>query len=64
MDKADLLKILEEYRLKNEISQRKLAEILGVDYSTINEWLNGKRYPNAIRTYGIQKFLKQKGVKV
>ena len=55
----DLIKQLEEYRLKNSISQQKLAKLLAVDYSTVNEWFMGKRIPNKIKTYHIKKFLEK-----
>lgn len=62
--KAMLLKKLNEYRLEAGMSQGKMADIIGVDRGTFNRWLNGKFSPNDIWTYRIQKFLKQKGVKV
>ncbi|OIO73875.1 MAG: hypothetical protein AUJ85_06960 [Elusimicrobia bacterium CG1_02_37_114] len=58
-DKMKLIKGLESYRLKNKLSQRKLGEIVGVHYTTINEWERGKRKPNKIQTYNIMEFLKK-----
>jgi len=58
MDK--LLKQLEHYRLENKITQETLAKDLGVAFSTISRWLNGKVKPNKIQTYHIEKFLKGK----
>jgi transcriptional regulator with XRE-family HTH domain len=57
----DLIKQLETYRLENKISQEELAEKLGVAFSTVNRWINGKAKPNKIQTYHIKKLLKIKG---
>jgi len=56
----DLIKKLEIYRFKNKISQNKLAEKIGVHFSTVNRWFNGKSKPNQIQTYHIKKLLKGK----
>ncbi len=53
----DLIKQLETYRLENKISQEELAEKLGVAFSTVNRWLNGKAQPNKIQSYHIEKLL-------
>lgn len=52
-----LIQELEEYRLKNRISQEDLAEKLDVAFSTVNRWLNGKSKPNKIQEYHIKKLL-------
>ena len=59
----DLLKRLEHYRLENKVTQEALAKDLGVAFSTISRWLNGKVRPNKIQAYHIKKFLKKQGVK-
>ncbi|MFH1797859.1 MAG: helix-turn-helix transcriptional regulator [Candidatus Omnitrophota bacterium] len=59
----DLLKQLELYRLENRITQETLAKELGVAFSTISRWLNGKVKPNKIQQYHLEKFLKKKGLK-
>lgn len=59
--KMKLIKLLFEYRLSKKISQKKLAQALGVHYTTICEWERGKRKPNLIQTYQIKKFLEQEG---
>jgi putative transcriptional regulator len=56
----DTIKRLKIYRLENKISQEQLAERLGVAFSTVNRWLNGKSKPNEIQTYHIEKLLKNK----
>ena len=54
----DLIDKLEVYRLENKISQQELAEKLGVAFSTVNRWLNGKSKPSKIQSYHIKKLLK------
>lgn len=56
----DIIQKLEKYRLENKISQQTLAEGLGVAFSTVNRWLNGKSKPNKIQSYHIDKLLKNK----
>lgn len=57
---ADLIQQLETYRLENKITQEQLADMLGVDFTTVNRWLNGKNKPSKIQTFHIEKLLKQK----
>ena len=53
----ELLEKLEIYRLENKMSQRKLAEKLGVAYNTVNRWFTGRNTPNKIQQYHINKLL-------
>lgn len=53
----ELLEKLEIYRLENKMSQRKLAEKLGVAYNTVNRWFTGRTIPNKIQEYHIKKLL-------
>ena len=53
----ELLEKLELYRLENKISQKKLAQRLGVSNNTVNRWFTGRNKPNKIQTYHIQKLL-------
>jgi len=53
----DLIKKLEIYRLENRISQKQLADILNVAFSTVSRWFNGKTIPNKIQQYHIKKLL-------
>jgi len=55
-----LIQKLEEYRLENKITQEKLAEMLGVSFSTVNRWFNGHSKPNKIQSYHIEKLIKSK----
>lgn len=59
---GELLKRLELYRLENKVTQETLAKELGVAFSTISRWLNGKVKPNKIQAYHIEKFLKERGI--
>ncbi len=54
------IKRIEIYRLENKITQQELAKKLGVAFSTVNRWLNGKTKPSKIQRYHIEKFLKKK----
>ena len=55
-----LVKQLELYRLENRVTQEELAKEIGVNFSTVSRWLNGKTRPNKIQQYHIEKFLKGK----
>ena len=59
-DMEDLVTRLEKYRLEHKIPQEELAKKLGVAFSTVNRWINGKTRPNKIQTYHIQKLLRSK----
>ena len=59
----DLLKRLENYRLEKKITQQKLADKLGVSFSTVNRWLNVNSKPNKIQSYHIAKLLTRKSRK-
>lgn len=56
----NLVKKLEQYRLKNRIPQQQLADEIGVVFSTVSRWLTGKTKPNKIQQYHIENFLKKK----
>lgn len=51
---------LERFRLEYKITQKELAKKLGVAFSTVNRWLNGKSKPNKIQSYHIEKYLKKR----
>ncbi len=55
-----IIKQLELYRLENRVTQSALAKEIGVNFSTVSRWLNGKTTPNKIQQYHIEKFLKGK----
>lgn len=56
----NLIKQLELYRLENRITQVELANDIGVNFSTVSRWLNGKTKPNKIQQYHVEKYLKGK----
>ncbi|MFC1645716.1 helix-turn-helix transcriptional regulator [Candidatus Omnitrophota bacterium] len=58
VNEMDLIKRLEVYRLENKISQERLAQKLGVAFSSVNRWLNSKSKPNKIQSYHIEKLLR------
>ena len=62
MQNMQIVRRLETYRLENRISLQKLAETLGVSFSTVSRWFNGKTKPNKIQQYHIEKFLKNRGI--
>ena len=55
-----LLKALEQYRLKHRFTQEQIADKLQVSFSTVNRWLNGKTKPSKIQEYHIKELLKIK----
>ncbi|MFC1799407.1 helix-turn-helix domain-containing protein [Candidatus Eisenbacteria bacterium] len=57
--KMDIIKELEEYRLRNQITQVRLAKILGVSFATLNRWLNGHSKPGKLAEYRIKELLKE-----
>ncbi len=56
----DLIQQLEKYRLENKITQERLAEKLGVSFTTVNRWFNDKAKPNKIQCFHIAKLLNGK----
>ncbi len=56
----NILLLLEEYRLKNRITQQKLAELLGVSFVSVNRWLNGHAKPQKLQIYQIEKLLSKR----
>ena len=64
MQNMQIIKQLENYRLENRVSLQKLAEELGVSFSTVSRWFGGKTKPGKIQQYHIEKFLNGKFRKV
>jgi len=60
----DIIKKLELYRLENRITQQDLAKELGVAFSTVSRWFNGKTTPNKILQYHMEKYLRKKAGKL
>ena len=63
MPMIKLLKNLEEYRLEHRLTQKALANLLGVAFVTVNRWLNGHHKPSKIQAYQIEKLINSKGRK-
>ena len=53
-----IIKQLEIHRLENRISLQKLADDLGVAFSTVSRWFRGKTKPHKVQQYHIEKYLK------
>jgi transcriptional regulator with XRE-family HTH domain len=62
MQNMQIVKRLETYRLEKRVSLQKLAEDLGVSFSTVSRWFSGKTKPSKIQQYHIEKFLKKRGL--
>jgi len=60
---TEIVKQLELYRLEHRVTREKLANEIGVNFSTVSRWLNGKTTPNKIQQYHIEKFLGRKNVR-
>lgn len=56
----NILSLLEEYRLKNRITQQKLAQLLGVSFVSVNRWLNGHAKPQKLQIYQIEQLLNKR----
>jgi len=56
----DLIKALRHYRLERQLTQEDLAKKLGVAFTTINRWFNGKTRPSELQEYRIKKLLKKR----
>jgi DNA-binding transcriptional regulator YiaG len=59
--RTTLLKELDQFRCEKKISQENLSYILGVAFSTVNRWFNGKTNPSRIQSFHIKKLLKTYG---
>ena len=44
-NKEVMAKNINKYMKMNKISRNKMSEALGVSYSTLSDWINGKTYP-------------------
>lgn len=52
---------LQQYCLEKKMTQKELAEKLGVTLVSVNRWFNGRSNPNKLQVYQIQKLLGQTG---
>ena len=53
----NLIDALQQYRLDHQLTQEELAEQLGVAFTTVNRWLNGRTHPSELQEYRIKKLL-------
>lgn len=60
----DIIKKLELYRLENKITQQDLAKELGVAFSTVSRWFNGKTIPSKIQQYHVEKYLNKREAEI
>ena len=58
----NLIKQLEEYRLKNRLTQDELAKLLGVSCVSVNKWFNGHTQPQKLQVYQIEQLVKTQAV--
>ena len=53
-----------QLRLKLNISQEELAEILGVSFTSVNRWENGHYEPTKLAKLKIKKLLAENDIEV
>ena len=53
----ELIESLRQHRLERQLTQADLAKKLGVAFTTINRWFNGKTRPSELQEYRIRKLL-------
>ena len=58
----NLIKQLEEYRLKNRLTQDELAKKLGVSCVSVNKWLNEHTQPQKLQVYQIEQLVRTQEV--
>jgi DNA-binding transcriptional regulator YiaG len=53
---------VKEVRVKLELSQEQLAREIGVTFSTVNRWENGKTQPNNLAKKVFNEFCKKNNI--
>jgi DNA-binding transcriptional regulator YiaG len=53
---------VKEVRVKLELSQEQLAREIGVTFSTVNRWENGKTQPNNLAKKVFNEFCKKHNI--
>ncbi|MFC1584571.1 multiprotein-bridging factor 1 family protein [Fibrobacterota bacterium] len=56
----DISKAVREIREKNGWTQEKMAQELGVSFSTVNGWENGRRQPQPFLMRRLEEMLNEK----
>lgn len=60
IQKKGLIKKLADYRDQHNLSQERLARLLGISLMSVNLWLNNKVLPNSIQMNRISRLLSDK----
>jgi putative transcriptional regulator len=63
MNQPEVSKLIRELRLALGLTQEQLAVALGVTYSTINRWENGRSKPSPLAMEKIESLLQEMGDK-
>ena len=64
MVKKDISKIVRELRTALDLTQEQFAAKIGVTFSTVNRWENGKGKPSPLAMKQIQELLKKYNIGV
>lgn len=59
MNQPEVGKLIRELRLALGLTQEQLAAALGVTYSTINRWENGRSKPSPLAMEKIEEMVKE-----
>lgn len=59
MNQPEVGKLIRELRLTLGLTQEQLAAALGVTYSTINRWENGRSKPSPLAMEKIEQMVKE-----
>lgn len=59
MNQPEVSKLIRELRLALGLTQEQLAVALGVTYSTINRWENGRSKPSPLAMEKIEEMVKE-----
>jgi DNA-binding transcriptional regulator YiaG len=61
ISQPQISKLIRELRLETGLTQEQFAAELGVTYSTINRWENGRSKPSPLAMQKISEMLRQMG---
>ena len=62
-DEDKFPKFVKLLREKMKLSQTELANLIGVDYVTVNRWENGKARPSQLARRHLDRLARKTGVK-
>lgn len=62
--KYNYSKALLELRAKLNVSQQKLAELLGVSFPSISRWENGHNEPTVLAKVRLEKLFKENNIEL